>query len=174
MSEYLSRFTRDISGHTSDIDKIPTELRKVEVSWKRGVSFPKRFAGVANPRAARLQSIARRTVIGSVITMTASGINTIFLTVWDGQSAWLCLTLCKLDGMSLVAHRPPHSDNYWNDVGRSCGFFHLRNKPMRTDHQPCSVRMRSGAILGCEKREIWPRLSTCLSKKALVTSTMSQ
>jgi hypothetical protein len=39
-------------------------------------------------------------VAGTSVTLVMSGVNLTVLTILDGESAWLCLLLCNLDGSS--------------------------------------------------------------------------
>lgn len=69
----------------------------IVVGWKR--------VAPTNARTARLQLLARRTLIGSLVTMSTTATNLIVVMIRNGVSAWLCLILCKLDSKSSSSTR---------------------------------------------------------------------
>lgn len=75
------------------------ESQHIGMGWKRLILLTT-SAGTsrADVRRARLRSLARRTLIGSLVTMSASVANFSVVMVRNGVAAWLCVLSCKLDG----------------------------------------------------------------------------
>lgn len=84
------------------------ESQHIGMGWKRLILFS---AGPGTSRTdirrARLRSLARRTAIGSLVTMGATVANFTVVMVRNGVAAWLCMILCKVDGESLPS--PPQN-----------------------------------------------------------------
>ncbi|KAG6359227.1 hypothetical protein INS49_012748 [Diaporthe citri] len=63
----------------------------------KAIVCPRRASQDADSSVVRLYNLARRTFLGSVITLTATSLNLGVSIGYDGLSAWLCLMLCRID-----------------------------------------------------------------------------
>lgn len=77
------------------------ESRRGGMGWKQIIMIQlsgQTARSRVDVRTARLQSLARRTMVGSLATMSAGIVNFLVVMVHNGVSAWVCLIVCKLDG----------------------------------------------------------------------------
>ncbi|KAK2615769.1 hypothetical protein N8I77_002497 [Diaporthe amygdali] len=121
------------------------KLKPAGTNRIKAIACPRRAGQDTDHSVKRLYNLARRTFLGSIIALTSTSLNLGLSIAYDGQAAWLCLMLCRIDAFICAAvvnwitqkepAAPNSQDKPWGvPKSRGTGFTTLVGNPSIPGH----------------------------------------